>query len=69
VSLNNVTVLDVLDGVITAHGQLYWNLTYRVPADEGQPKSPQYEHAIFSFHDRPALGGWWRMCNNETYPD
>ena len=64
VSLRNVTVLDVLDEVIKAHGRLAWNLTYRLPADVTPPAPAKYEYAIFSFFDRPSVGGWWRMCAN-----
>jgi hypothetical protein len=70
VSLTNVTVLGIMDAVIKAHGQLYWNVTYRLPPDITKPESAMYEYAVFSFHDRPSVGGWWRMCvGDETrYP-
>jgi hypothetical protein len=61
-SLTNVTVIEIMDAVISAHGQLYWNLTYHVPSEVRQPESARYEYAVFSFHEMPAVGGWWRMC-------
>jgi hypothetical protein len=62
VSLTNVSVLDILDAVIKTHGELHWNLMYRVPADVPAPESAMYAYAVFSFGSRPSTGGWWRMC-------
>jgi len=58
VSLTNMTVLDVLDAVIKEHGQLHWNLSYRIPPDIARPESAKYEHAI-PFVPRQTIG--WRM--------
>jgi hypothetical protein len=70
VSLTNVSVLDILDAVIKTHGELHWNVTYRVPPDVPMPKSAMYGYAVFSFHGRPSIGGWWRMCagDENRYP-
>jgi hypothetical protein len=61
-TLTNVTVLEIMDAVINTHGQLYWNVTYHVPPDVQKPESAPYEYAVFSFHEMPSVGGWWRMC-------
>ncbi len=62
VALDDASVLDIMDAVIKAHGRLYWNVTYRVPPDVSKPEWPMYDYALFAFNDRPATGGWWRMC-------
>lgn len=69
-SLTNVSVLDILDAVIKTHGELHWNVTYRVPPDVPMPESAMYAYAVFSFHGRPSIGGWWRMCagDENRYP-
>jgi hypothetical protein len=69
VSLTNVSVLDILDAVIKAHGELHWNVTYKVPPDVPMPKSAVYAYAVFSFHSRPSVGGWWRMCVGDENQD
>jgi hypothetical protein len=70
VSLTNASVLDILDTVIKTHGELHWNVTYRVPADVPTPGSAMYAYAVFSFGSRPSIGGWWRMCagDENRYP-
>lgn len=61
-SLTNTTALDVMDAVISAHGELHWNLSYKVPAEAPLPRPRLYDYAIFGFNDQPGIGGWWRMC-------
>ena len=63
----DVTLGDVdaaaAEAVVKAHGELHWSVTYRLPdATPVQEGSAKYEHALFSFADRPSVGGWWRMC-------
>jgi hypothetical protein len=57
-----VLLITLLDAVITAHGSLYWNVTYHVPPERLLDATPSYEYAVFAFAPYPQVGGWWRMC-------
>jgi hypothetical protein len=61
-SFSGGTVIDLLDAVITAHGSLYWNVTYDVPRERLHDATPSYQYAVFAFAPSPQVGGWWRMC-------
>jgi hypothetical protein len=55
----NMTVLQILNGFIRAHGALHWNVSY--PPYQFAYETT-YEHSNFGFTSVPASGGWWRMC-------